>query len=67
MRSGADAKFAKKSMIKKPIGMKGMKGNQGKLRRDIELFVDEHLKRSIGGDFVTQIETVDTDCKTLRT
>ena len=34
-----------------------LKGNQGKLRRDVELFFDEHRKRNIGGDFVKQIET----------
>ena len=41
--------------------LSGLKGNQGNLRKDVDLFFDEHLKRNIGGDFVTQIETVDAD------
>ena len=38
-----------------------LKGNQGKLSKDVERFFNEHLKRNIGGDSVTQIETVDAD------
>ena len=38
-----------------------LKGNQGKLRKDVERFFNEHLKRNIGGAFVTKIETVDAD------
>ena len=38
-----------------------LKGNQGSLREDIELFFDEHLERDIGGDFVKQSETIDAD------
>ena len=39
----------------------GLKGNQGNLREDVELFFDEHLERDIGGDFVKQSETIDAD------
>ena len=31
------------------------------MRKDVELFFAEYLKRNIGGDFVNQIETVDAD------
>jgi len=37
----------------------GLKGNQGSLREDVELFFDEHVERGIGGDFIKQSETVD--------
>ena len=39
----------------------GLKGNQCKFRKDFELQFDAHLNRDIGGDFVTQIETVGAD------
>ncbi|WP_419906276.1 ISAs1 family transposase [Hoeflea sp.] len=39
----------------------GLKGNQGSLHEDVELFFDEHLERDIGGDFVKQRQTVDAD------
>ena len=39
----------------------GLKGNQGTLREDVELFFDEHLERGIGGDFIRESETVDAD------
>ena len=39
----------------------GLKGNQGNFLKDVERFFDENQKRNIGGDFVTHIETVDTD------
>ena len=38
-----------------------LKGNQGKSRKDVELFFNQHLERDIGGDFVKQSETVDAD------
>ena len=60
MRWGANAKFAKKSK-KKAYYLINLKGNQGKLRKDVERFFNEDLKRNIGEDFVTQIETVDAD------
>jgi len=39
----------------------GLKGNQGSLREDVELFFDEHMERNIGEDFVKQSETIDAD------
>ncbi len=39
----------------------GLKGNQGRLRKDVELFFDEHLERDIGGAFIKKGETVDAD------
>ena len=39
----------------------GLKGNQGTLREDVELFFDEHPERGIGGDFIRESETVDAD------
>lgn len=36
-----------------------LKGNQGSLREDVELFFDEHLERNIGGAFIRTSETVD--------
>lgn len=39
----------------------GLKGNQGALREDVDLFFDDHLERNIGGDFVKQSETIDAD------
>ena len=38
-----------------------LKGNQGNLREDVELFFEEHLEWNIGGDFVKQSEAVDSD------
>lgn len=35
----------------------GLKGNQGRLREDVELFFDEHIER--GGDFIKKSETID--------
>ena len=61
MRWGANAKFAKKSKKKEAYYLINLKGNQGKLGKDVERFFNEHLKRNIGGDSVTQIETVDAD------
>ena len=61
MRWGANAKFCQKARDKKANYLIGLKGNQEKLRKDVERFFDEYLKRNIGGDFVTQIETVDAD------
>ena len=39
----------------------GLKGNQGNLREDVELFFEEHLERGIGGDFVEKSETARGD------
>jgi predicted transposase YbfD/YdcC len=39
----------------------GLKGNQGRLRKDVELFFDEHIARGIGGSFTKQSQTVDGD------
>lgn len=45
----------------------GLKGNQGNLREDAELFFDEHLERDIGGDFIKESETVDAGHGRLET
>ena len=37
----------------------GLKGNQGSLREEVELFFDEHLERNIGEEFIKKSETVD--------
>ena len=39
----------------------GLKGNQGSLREDVEVFFDEHLERNIGGQFVKSTETIEAD------
>ena len=39
----------------------GLKGDQGSLRVDVELFFDKCFERDIGGDFVKQGQTVDGD------
>ena len=39
----------------------GLKGNQGSLREDVEVFFDEHLERNIGGHFVTSAESIEAD------
>ena len=54
-------KICRQINYKKADYLIGLKSNQGKLRKDVELFFAEHLKRNIGGDFVNQIETVDAD------
>ena len=39
----------------------GLKGNQGSLREDVEIFFDEYLERNIGGQFVTSAESIEAD------
>ena len=39
----------------------GLKGNQGSLRDDVELFPEEHPERDIGGEFIEESEAVDAD------
>ena len=39
----------------------GLKGNQGSLREDVEIFFDEYLERTIGGQFVTSAESIEAD------
>ena len=39
----------------------GLKGNQGSLREDVEVFFDEHLERDIGGQFVKSTQTIEAD------
>ena len=41
--------------------MIGLKGNQGSLREDVELFFDDHLERDIGGQFVKSAQTIEAD------
>lgn len=38
-----------------------LKGNQGSLREDVEVFFDEYLERNIGGQFVKSAETIEAD------
>ena len=58
---GCQRKICQKIDDKEADYVIGLKGNQGKLRKDVERFFDEHQKRNIGGDFVTHFETVDAD------
>ena len=58
---GCQREICKKVEKKEAYYLINLKGNQGKLRKDVERFFDEILKRNIGEDFVTQIETVDAD------
>ena len=44
-----------------PVYVIGLKGNQGSLREDVEVFFDEHLERNIGGQFVKSAETIEAD------
>ncbi len=37
----------------------GLRGNQGSLRKDVELFFDEYRERGIEGDFIRKSEIVD--------
>ena len=37
----------------------GLKGNQGRLREDVELFFDAYCERGIGQNFVKQYQTID--------
>ena len=37
----------------------GLKGNQGSLRKDVELFFDAYRERGIKGDFIRKSETID--------
>ncbi len=41
--------------------MIGLKGNQGTLREDVELFLDELRERGIADDFIKSNQTVDGD------
>ena len=58
---GCQREICKKVEKKEAYYLINLKGNQGKLRKDVERFFDELLKRNIGEDFVTQIETVEAD------
>ena len=39
----------------------GLKGNQGSLREDVELFFDDHPERDSGGQFVKSAQTIEAD------
>ena len=39
----------------------GLKGNQGNLRRDVELFFEEHSERGIGDQFVAGCQSIDAN------
>lgn len=39
----------------------GLKGNQGSLREDVELFFGEYLERNIGDQFVNSAKTIEAD------
>ena len=58
---GCQRKISQQIIDQKPDYVIFPNGKQGKLRKDVELFFDDHLKRDIGGDFVRQGEAVDTD------
>ena len=58
---GCQRKICQKIIDKEGDYVIGLKGIQGNLREDVELFFESHRERSIGGDFVKQSETVDGD------
>ena len=41
--------------------MIGLKGNQGSLREDVELFFDDHPERDSGGQFVKSAQAIEAD------
>ena len=44
-----------------------LKGNQGSLREDVEVFFDEHLERNIGGKCVKRAKTIEADHRRIET
>ncbi len=58
---GCQYKIANKIIAKKADYRFGLKGNQGRLRDDVELFFDEQRKRNFADTTVTYHETVEKE------
>ena len=58
---GCQREICKKVEKKEAYYLINLKGIRVNCRKDVERFLDDILKRNIGEDFVTQIETVDAD------
>jgi len=58
---GCQRKICQQIMDQEADYVIGLKGNQGSLREDVELFFDEHLERDIGAEFIEKSEAVDAD------
>ena len=58
---GCQRKICQQIIDQKADYVIGLKGNQGNLREDVELFFDEHMERDIDRDFAKQSETADDD------
>lgn len=56
---GCQRKICQQIMDQEADYVIGLKGNQGRLREDVELFFDEHSERGIGESFIKQSQTVD--------
>ncbi|MCP4185352.1 MAG: ISAs1 family transposase [Hyphomicrobiales bacterium] len=58
---GCQRKICQQIIAQKADYVIGLKGNQGSLRDDVELFFDEHDARDIADGFIKQNHTVDGD------
>jgi len=58
---GCQRKICRQIIAQKADYVIGLKGNQGSLHEDVELFFDEHDERDIGNGFIKQSQTIDGD------
>lgn len=58
---GCQRKICQQIIAQKADYVIGLKGNQGRLHEDVELFFDEHDTRDIGDGFIMQNQTIDGD------
>ena len=56
---GCQRKMCQQTMDQEADYVIGLKGNQGRLREDLELFFDEHSERGIGESFIEQSQNTD--------
>ncbi|MCP4181918.1 MAG: ISAs1 family transposase [Hyphomicrobiales bacterium] len=64
---GCQRKICQQIMAQKGDYVIGLKGNQGSLHEDVELFFDEQRERRIGESFIRENQTVDGDHGRLET
>ena len=64
---GCQRKICQQIIAQKADYVIGLKGNQGSLHKDVELFFDEHSERGIGEPFIRTNQTVDGDHGRLET
>jgi predicted transposase YbfD/YdcC len=64
---GCQRKICQQIMAQKGDYVIGLKGNQGSLHEDVELFFDEQRERRIGEPFIRENQTVDGDHGRLET